>query len=63
MLVENNRNLDLRHALELAAAVQPLKIDAGSIDDVNSSLWYLVYKFKLLLKLLEFETLLSPVSP
>lgn len=38
MLVEQNRNLDLRHALELAAAVQPLKINAGSIDDVISSL-------------------------
>ncbi|XP_058221718.1 glycine--tRNA ligase, chloroplastic/mitochondrial 2 isoform X1 [Rhododendron vialii] len=35
VLVEQNRNLDLRHALELAAAVQPLKIDAGSIDDVH----------------------------
>lgn len=43
MLVEQNRNLDLRHALELAAAVQPLKIDAGSIDDVISSLLYSVY--------------------
>lgn len=43
VLVEQNRNLDLRHALELAAAVQPLKIDAGSIDDVISSLLYSVY--------------------
>uniref|UniRef100_A0A5B6Z5F0 glycine--tRNA ligase n=1 Tax=Davidia involucrata TaxID=16924 RepID=A0A5B6Z5F0_DAVIN len=34
MLVENNRNLDLRHALQLAAAVQPLKVDAGTIGDV-----------------------------
>ncbi|XP_052192008.1 glycine--tRNA ligase, chloroplastic/mitochondrial 2 isoform X2 [Diospyros lotus] len=35
VLVENNRNLDLRNALELAAEVQPLKIDAGTIDDVH----------------------------
>ncbi|XP_047337383.1 glycine--tRNA ligase, chloroplastic/mitochondrial 2 isoform X2 [Impatiens glandulifera] len=34
ILVENNRNLDLRHALELAAAVQPINVDAGTIDNV-----------------------------
>ncbi|XP_057492098.1 glycine--tRNA ligase, chloroplastic/mitochondrial 2 isoform X4 [Actinidia eriantha] len=35
VLVENNRNLDLRHALELAAATQPMKMDAGAIDEVH----------------------------
>ncbi|GMP42604.1 hypothetical protein CsSME_00012294 [Camellia sinensis var. sinensis] len=35
VLVENNRNLDLRQALELAAAVQPIKMDARAIDDVH----------------------------
>ncbi|CAK9149389.1 unnamed protein product [Ilex paraguariensis] len=35
VLVENNRNLDLRHALGLAAAVQPIKIDAKTIGDVH----------------------------
>lgn len=35
LLVENKRNLDLRHALELAAAVQPIKVDASMIDEVS----------------------------
>ncbi|XAR63269.1 Glycine--tRNA ligase [Bertholletia excelsa] len=35
VLVENNRNLDLRSALELAAAVQPIKVAATTIDDVH----------------------------
>ncbi|KAG8391511.1 hypothetical protein BUALT_Bualt01G0195300 [Buddleja alternifolia] len=34
LLVETNRNLELRHALKLAAAVQPMKVDAQTIDDV-----------------------------
>lgn len=62
MLVEKNRNLDLRHALELAAAVQPLKIDAGSIDDVISSLLYSVYKFIYVCKLLKFEAMLCQLN-
>lgn len=60
MLVEQNRNLDLRHALELAAAVQPLKIDAGSIDEViSASLLYSVYNFIYVCKQLKFEAILS----
>ncbi|KAM7512185.1 hypothetical protein LguiB_011060 [Lonicera macranthoides] len=35
LLVENNRNLDLRHALGLAAAVQPIEVDVKIIDDVH----------------------------
>ncbi|KAK6162665.1 hypothetical protein DH2020_002506 [Rehmannia glutinosa] len=31
--VETNRNLELRHALELAAAVQPIKVESQTIDD------------------------------
>ncbi|KAL3815004.1 hypothetical protein ACJIZ3_016272 [Penstemon smallii] len=35
LLVETNRNLELRHALELAAAVQPIKVEAQTIDEVH----------------------------
>ncbi|GMH14165.1 hypothetical protein Nepgr_016006 [Nepenthes gracilis] len=35
VLVENDKNLDLRRALELAAEVQPIKIDVGIVDDVH----------------------------
>ncbi|CAI9101241.1 OLC1v1038518C1 [Oldenlandia corymbosa var. corymbosa] len=35
LLVENNRNLDLRQALQLTAKVQPLKVDETTIDDVH----------------------------
>lgn len=36
MLVENNKNLDLRQALALAASVQPLKVDDKMIDAVRT---------------------------
>ncbi|GAB4839962.1 Glycine--tRNA ligase, chloroplastic/mitochondrial 2 [Ancistrocladus abbreviatus] len=35
VLVENGKNLDLRNVLELAAEVQPIKIDIDVIDDVH----------------------------
>ncbi|XP_027106595.2 glycine--tRNA ligase, chloroplastic/mitochondrial 2 isoform X2 [Coffea arabica] len=35
LLVENNKNLDLSHSLELAAAVQPIKVDSSTIDEVH----------------------------
>nr|GEW25526.1 glycine--tRNA ligase, chloroplastic/mitochondrial 2 isoform X2 [Tanacetum cinerariifolium] len=35
VMVEKDRNLDLRHALEVAASAQSLKIDAGTIDEVQ----------------------------
>lgn len=35
LLVENNRNLDLRQSLKLAADVQPIKVDSSTIDDVH----------------------------
>ncbi|KAL8500437.1 hypothetical protein ACS0TY_020147 [Phlomoides rotata] len=35
LLVETNRNLELRHALELAAAVQPIKVEMKTIDDAH----------------------------
>ncbi|KAL0429137.1 UNVERIFIED_CONTAM: Glycine--tRNA ligase, chloroplastic/mitochondrial 2, partial [Sesamum radiatum] len=35
LLVDTKRNLELRHALELAAAVQPVKVEAQIIDDVH----------------------------
>ncbi|KAL3516847.1 hypothetical protein ACH5RR_023749 [Cinchona calisaya] len=34
LLVENNKNLDLRHSLQIAAAVQPIKVDVSTIDEV-----------------------------
>lgn len=37
MLVEKDKNLDLRHALQLAAAVQPITIEADIIDDVRTN--------------------------
>ncbi|XP_059633828.1 glycine--tRNA ligase, chloroplastic/mitochondrial 2 isoform X2 [Cornus florida] len=35
VLVENNRSLDLRHALRLAAAVQTIKVDSRTIDNAH----------------------------
>lgn len=35
LLVENEKNLNLRGALELAAEVQPIKVDSSIIDDVH----------------------------
>ncbi|KAL4585928.1 hypothetical protein LXL04_010555 [Taraxacum kok-saghyz] len=35
VLVEKDRNLDLRHALKVVASVQPLEIDTLTIYDVN----------------------------
>lgn len=35
LLVERNKNLDFKEALELAAAVQPLKADPHLIDEVR----------------------------
>ncbi|XP_022733666.1 glycine--tRNA ligase, chloroplastic/mitochondrial 2 isoform X5 [Durio zibethinus] len=34
ILVEKDKNMDLKHALELAANVQPTKVDATTIEDV-----------------------------
>lgn len=34
MLVEQDKHLDLRQALELAADVQPLKVDPSTVNDV-----------------------------
>lgn len=34
MLVEEDKYLDLQQALELAADVQPMKIDATTVNDV-----------------------------
>ncbi|XP_076949144.1 glycine--tRNA ligase, chloroplastic/mitochondrial 2-like [Bidens hawaiensis] len=35
VLVEKDRNLDLKHALEVAASVQSLKIDPATLDEVT----------------------------
>lgn len=35
MLVEKDKDLDLKQALQLAADVQPIKVDAGIVDDVR----------------------------
>ncbi|KAA3471495.1 glycine--tRNA ligase, chloroplastic/mitochondrial 2 isoform X1 [Gossypium australe] len=34
ILVEKDKNMNLKHALELAADVQPIKVDATTIEDV-----------------------------
>lgn len=34
--MEKNQNMDLKHALELAADNQPIKVDATTIEDVRS---------------------------
>ncbi|XP_051121510.1 glycine--tRNA ligase, chloroplastic/mitochondrial 2 isoform X2 [Andrographis paniculata] len=35
LLVDTDKNLELRHALELAAAVQPIKVEEQTIDEVH----------------------------
>lgn len=40
LLVEKNKNLDFKEALELAADVQPIKVNPQVIDDVSSFLLY-----------------------
>ncbi|KAG6677369.1 hypothetical protein I3842_14G022700 [Carya illinoinensis] len=35
VLVEKDKNLDLKQALELAADVQPIEVDASTVDDVH----------------------------
>lgn len=35
VLVENNKNLDLRNALQLVAHVQPIKIEENILHDVS----------------------------
>ncbi|XP_057549240.1 glycine--tRNA ligase, chloroplastic/mitochondrial 2 isoform X2 [Amaranthus tricolor] len=35
LLVENNKDLDLRNSLELAAEVQPFKVDSSTLDDAQ----------------------------
>lgn len=34
VLVENDKNLDLRNALKLAAEVQPIRVDTDVINEV-----------------------------
>jgi glycyl-tRNA synthetase len=38
LLVEKNKNLDFKEALELAADVQPIKINPQVIDEVSQSI-------------------------
>lgn len=45
LLVENNKDLDLRNSLELAAEVQPFKIDSSTLDDVSLDFLELAAKF------------------
>ncbi|XP_009776244.1 glycine--tRNA ligase, chloroplastic/mitochondrial 2 isoform X2 [Nicotiana tabacum] len=35
LLVESNKNIDLRQALDLAAAIQPIEVDVRTINDVQ----------------------------
>ncbi|KAK2998439.1 hypothetical protein RJ639_024561, partial [Escallonia herrerae] len=44
VLVDNKRNLDVRHGMGLAAAVQPIKVDARTIDNVRKLEQFLVDK-------------------
>lgn len=37
MLVEKDKNMDLRQALQLAADAQPIRVDASTIDDVRTN--------------------------
>ena len=45
LLVENNKDLDLRNSLELAAEVQPFKVDSSTLDDVSLDFLELAAKF------------------
>nr|POE55774.1 glycine--trna ligase, chloroplastic/mitochondrial 2 [Quercus suber] len=38
LLVEKDKNLDLKQALELAAEVQPIQVDASTIEDVDKGI-------------------------
>lgn len=40
ILVEKDKNMNLKHALELAADVQPIKVDATTIEDVRSKFFF-----------------------
>jgi len=39
--VENNKNLDFKEALELAADVQPIKVNPQVIDEVSPFILYI----------------------
>lgn len=41
LLVENNKNLDFKEALELAADVQPIKVNPQVIDEVSPFILYI----------------------
>ena len=41
MLVEEDKYLDLQKALELAADVQPMKVDATTVNDVCTKVLFL----------------------
>ena len=36
MLVEKDKHIDLKEALQLAADVQPIKVEASTVDDVRT---------------------------
>lgn len=48
LLVEKNKNLDFKKALELAAEVQSIKVDPHVIDDVRLK-YFINFNFCLLL--------------
>lgn len=35
ILVEKDKNVNFKHALEIAASVQPVKVEANTLDDVR----------------------------
>ena len=43
-MVEKDKNLDLKQALELAAEVQPIQVDASTIEDVRTNTLLELYK-------------------
>lgn len=46
MLVEKDKNMDLKQALQLAADAQPIRVDASTIDDVRTKSLLNLYNSK-----------------
>lgn len=46
MLVEKDKNMDLKQALQLAADAQPIRVDASTIDNVRTKSLLNLYNSK-----------------
>lgn len=44
ILVEKDKNVNFKRALELAASVQPTKVEANTVEDVRIKSCYPIYR-------------------